>query len=59
MERILELISEDLTILRAPISRQALKLVEAARYGEIRKNVAKCENRYQCSLSIDIIQQLF
>merc|ERR1739838_272742 len=59
MERILELISEDLTIMRAPISKQALKLVQAARYGEIRKNVAKCENRYQCSLPMDIIQELF
>merc|ERR1712153_103786 len=43
MRSILKLFSEDLTIMRAPISRQALKFVEAARYGEIRKSVAKCE----------------
>merc|ERR1712123_351759 len=59
MRSILKLFSEDLTIMRAPISRQALKFVEAARYGEIRKSVAKCEHRYQCSLPMDIIQQLF
>eukprot|EP00090_Calanus_glacialis_P041357 TRINITY_DN728_c0_g1_i4.p1 TRINITY_DN728_c0_g1~~TRINITY_DN728_c0_g1_i4.p1 ORF type:complete len:171 (-),score=47.67 TRINITY_DN728_c0_g1_i4:48-560(-) len=59
MRSVLKLFSEDISIMRAPISKQALKFVEAARYGEIRKNVAKCEHRYQCSLPMDIIQQLF
>ena len=36
MRSVLKLFSEDLSIMRAPISRQALKYVEAARYGEIR-----------------------
>merc|ERR1712123_447634 len=59
MRNILKFFSEDVSITRAPISKQALKFVEAARYGEIRKSVAKCEHRYQCSLPLDIIQQLF
>ena len=36
MRSILKLFSEDISIMRAPISKQALKFVEAARYGEIR-----------------------
>merc|ERR1712109_100218 len=56
---VLKLMSEDLTVMRAPISKQALKFVEAARYGELRKNVAKCEHRYKCSLPMEIIQQVF
>merc|ERR1712046_321992 len=59
MMGVLKLMSEDLTIMRAPISKQALKFVEAARYGELRKNVAKCEHRYKCSLPMEIIQQVF
>merc|ERR1711874_50440 len=59
MRNVLKVFSEDLTIMRAPISKQALKFVEAARYGEFRKNVAKCEHRYQCSLPMEIIQQVF
>merc|ERR1712061_19269 len=56
MREVLKVMSEDLIIMRAPISKQALKFVEAARYGELRKNVAKCEHRYQCSLPMEIIQ---
>merc|ERR1712109_299440 len=59
MMGVLKLMSEDLTVMRAPISKQALKFVEAARYGELRKNVAKCEHRYKCSLPMEIIQQVF
>ena len=36
MRSVLKLFSEDISIMRAPISKQALKFVEAARYGEIR-----------------------
>ena len=36
MRNILKFFSEDASITRAPISKQALKFVEAARYGEIR-----------------------
>merc|ERR1711970_167695 len=59
MRGLLKVMSEKLTIMRAPISKQTLKFVEAARYGELRKNVAKCEHRYQCSLPMEIIQQVF
>merc|ERR1712036_16562 len=59
MRNVLKLFSEDLTIMRAPLSKQAQKFVEAARYGQVRKNVAKCEHRYQCSLPMEIIQQVF
>merc|ERR1712025_1487268 len=59
MRNVLKLFSEDLTIMRAPLSKQAQKFVEAARYGQVRKNVAKCEHRYQCSLPMEIIQEVF
>ena len=59
MRNVLKVFSEDLTIMRAPLSKKALKFVEAARYGQTRKNVAKCEHRYQCSLPMEIIQQVF
>merc|ERR1712008_347128 len=59
MRNIVKFFSEPQTIMRAPMSKAALKFVEAARYGEIRKNVAKCEHRYQCSLPMEIIQELF
>ena len=59
MRNVLKVLSEDLTILRAPLSVKSLKFVEAARYGQTRKNVAKCEHRYQCSLPMEIIQQVF
>merc|ERR1712083_1104234 len=59
MEGILRLLEGDLTELKAPLSIGAQKLVTAARYGEIRKNVEKCEHRYQCSLNLDTIDKLF
>ena len=59
MRNIVKFFSEPQTTMRAPVSKAALKFVEAARYGEIRKNVAKCEHRYQCSLPMEIIQELF
>merc|ERR1712115_254782 len=58
MRNVLKLFSEDLTIMRAPLSKQAQKFVEAARYGQVRKNVTKCEHRYQCSLPMEIIQEV-
>ena len=36
MRSVLKLFSEDISIMRAPISKQVFKFVEAARYGEIR-----------------------
>merc|ERR1739838_1069593 len=38
MRNIVKSFSEPQTIMRAPMSKAALKFVEAARYGEIRKN---------------------
>ena len=45
--------------MQAPLSQKAMKFVEAARYGQVRKSVAKCEHRYTCSLGMDILQDLF
>merc|ERR1719347_2554936 len=45
--------------MQAPLSQKAMKFVEAARYGRVRRSVAKCEHRYTCSLGIDILQDLF
>merc|ERR1712098_183126 len=54
MRNVLKLFSEDEGTMRASLSK---KFVEAAHYGENRKNVAKCEHRYQCSLPMEIIQK--
>ena len=59
MRNVLRVLSKDNSTMRAQVSREALKFVEAAHYGEARKDVAKCEHRYQCSLTMDIIQLLF
>merc|ERR1719347_1016100 len=45
--------------MQAPLSQKAMKFVEAARYGQVRRSVAKCEHRYTCSLGMDILQDLF
>merc|ERR1712227_373757 len=45
--------------MQAPLSHKAMKFVEAARYGQVRRSVAKCEHRYTCSLGMDILQDLF
>ena len=45
--------------MQAPLSHKAMKFVEAARYGGSRRSVAKCEQRYTCSLGMDILQELF
>merc|ERR550517_1989150 len=45
--------------MQAPLSHKAMKFVEAARYGGSRRSVAKCEQRYTCSLSMDVLQELF
>jgi len=41
------------------ISHKAMKFVEAARYGGSSRNVAKCEQRYTCSVGMDLLQKLF
>ena len=55
MRNVLRVLSKD----DSPVSKEALKFKEAAQYGEARKNVAKCEHRYKCSLTMDIIQLFF
>merc|ERR1711997_989930 len=45
--------------MQAPLSQKAMKFVEASRYGQVRRSVAKCEHRYTCSLGMDILQDLF
>jgi hypothetical protein len=44
--------------MRAPLTHKAMKFVEAARYGQGR-GVAKCEHRYQCSLGMEVLQDMF
>ena len=56
MGNVLRLFTEDQDIVKTPLSQ---KFVEAAQYGKIKKDVAKCEQRYRCSLSMQIIQHLF
>merc|ERR1712200_182290 len=41
------------------ISNKAMKFIEAARYGGSLRNVAKCEQRYTCTVGMDILQELF
>merc|ERR1712105_29887 len=45
--------------MQAPLSQKAMKFVEAARYGQVRRSVDKCEHRYTRSLGMDILQDLF
>merc|ERR1712001_781577 len=53
LEGILSLINEEEAALRAG------KLVTAAQYGREQRDVAKCEQRYPCSLDLEIIQTVF
>merc|ERR1719367_1967832 len=41
------------------ISNKVMKFVEAARYGGSLRNVAKCEQRYACTVGMDVLQELF
>merc|ERR1712117_337361 len=41
------------------VSNKAMKFVEAARYGGSLRNVAKCEQRYTCTVGMDVLQELF
>ena len=50
LEGILSLINEKEAALRAG------KLLTAAQYGRQQKDVAMCEQRYHCSLGLEIIQ---
>merc|ERR1719189_696120 len=37
----------------------AIKFLEAAQYGDLARDVGKCEYRYQCSMDMDFIQKYF
>jgi hypothetical protein len=41
-----------------PLTHKAMKFVEAAQYGQGR-GMAKCEHRYQCSLGMEVLQDMF
>merc|ERR1712130_743327 len=41
------------------ISHKAMKFLGAARYGGSSRNVSKCEQRYTCSVGMDLLQKLF
>merc|ERR1719384_2417489 len=53
LEGILSLINEKEAALKAG------KLLTAAQYGQQQKDVAKCEQRYPCSVDLEIIQTVF
>merc|ERR1712243_45912 len=44
---------------RESVTQASSKFLEAARYGKITGDIAKCENRYQCSLDLQTIQSVF
>merc|ERR1712105_486152 len=44
-----------LKLMQPPLSHQARKFVEAAQYGKVRKSVAKCEQRYVCTVAMELI----
>merc|ERR1712130_1064946 len=46
-------------LMQDTISHKAMKFVEAARYGGSSRKVAKCEQRYTCSVGMDLLQKLF
>merc|ERR1719336_1471561 len=41
------------------VSNKAMKFIEAARYGGSLRIVAKCEQRYTCTVGMDVLQELF
>ena len=38
---------------------RADKFLTAAQYGQVQKDVAKCQHRYPCSMDLEIIQSVF
>merc|ERR1711936_116304 len=60
VEQLLLLVGPDAsTQLRAPGSKQAKRIKEAAVFGMSRRDVAKCEHHYQCSVKTSDIVRMF
>ena len=62
VEELLLLVGPDAqqaTQLRAPGSKQAERIKEAAVFGMSRRDVAKCEHHYQCSVKTSDIVRMF
>ena len=60
VEQLLLLVGPDAsTQLRAPGSKQAERIKEAAVFGMSRRDVAKCEHHYQCSVKTSDIVRMF
>merc|ERR1711930_39347 len=53
LDGVMSIINEKASDLRAA------KFLAAAQYGQLARDVAKCEHRYQCALDLEIIQTVF
>ena len=58
VQNVLAIFNTDDLVQDNNISNKAMKFVEAARYGVSLRNVAKCEQRYTCTVSMDLLQEL-
>merc|ERR1712107_45399 len=59
VHNVLAIFNTDDLVQDTNISNKAMKFVEAARYGGSLRNVAKCEQRYTCTVGMDVLQELF
>ena len=59
VQNVLAIFNTDDLVQDTNISNKAMKFVEAARYGWSLRNVAKCEQRYTCTVGMDVLQELF
>merc|ERR1712173_342266 len=59
VQNVLAIFNTDDLVQDNNISNKAMKFVEAARYGGSLRNVAKCEQRYTCTVGMDLLQELF
>jgi len=57
LENTLNLVKEAMVI--EPFSIYTQKYRQAAYFGESRQSIAKCEHHYQCSLSMEQLNQIF
>merc|ERR1719336_295232 len=59
VQNVLAIFNPDDLVQDNNISNKAMKFVEASRYGWSLRNVAKCEQRYTCTVGMDVLQELF
>merc|ERR1712107_28283 len=59
VHNVLAIFNTDDLVQDTNISNKAMKFVEASRYGWSLRNVAKCEQRYTCTVGMDVRQELF